>query len=242
MNLIIDQGNTKSKIAFFKDCELLKVEEALTLSEEEIDKVVGETKISNCILASVKVVPERLLDFLRKRFSCFVFLTHTTPLPIRIGYKTPHTLGMDRVAAVTGASFEKSGEPLIVIDAGTAVTYDFMDEHRTFKGGNIAPGLNMRLLALHRFTDKLPLISPTGETPEIGFNTETAIRSGAVLGICYEIEGFISQIKREYPSVLVFLTGGDSFFLAEKIKYPIFVDKNLVLKGLNRILNYNVEK
>ncbi len=242
MNLIIDQGNTRAKIAIFKDQELCEMSELDCLDVKSLKEFIGSRVIKNCILSSVKTVGSDLCAYLKTSFFNFVHLNYKTPMPLRLGYATPETLGCDRIAAAAGASDAKAACPVIVIDAGTAITYDFMNAEGVFEGGDIAPGIHLRLKSLNEFTDRLPLIDKTGEVPLVGYNTETAIRSGVINGICYEIEGFIATIKATHPMVLVFLTGGDAIYLAEKIKYPIFVDKNLVLKGLNRILNYNVEQ
>ena len=241
MNLVIDQGNTKAKIAIFKKNEIISLSEKEVIEISFLERLFKEYYIESCIFGSVNEKKKEIISFLRGNVKNFIELTNETLLPITIGYKTPLTLGIDRIAAVVGASIENLNKPIIVIDAGTAITYDFLSKEGEFVGGNIAPGITMRLKSLNQFTHKLPLVEMKGETPIIGFDTQTAIRSGVINGICYEIIGFISQIESFHPSVLVFLTGGDSNYLSEKLKYRFFVDKNLVLKGLNRILNYNVE-
>ncbi|MBR2302142.1 MAG: type III pantothenate kinase, partial [Bacteroidaceae bacterium] len=128
---------------------------------------------------------------------------------------------------------------ILVIDAGSAITIDFIDANGNFRGGNISPGIKMRLKALHRFTNKLPEVEKEGDTPTLGYNTETAIRSGVISGICHEIDGYINQIRQEIPDVLIFLTGGDEKTLIDKIKNRIFAEKFLVAEGLNRILTNN---
>ncbi len=133
---------------------------------------------------------------------------------------------------------------VLIVDAGTCVTYDLLTADGTFAGGNIAPGIRLRLRAMHEHTGKLPLIDDAGETPEIGFSTETAMRAGAVLGVAYEIEGYIARLNKVYPDLFVFLTGGDALKLAAKIKSRIFVDENLVLTGLTesykKMLKYKI--
>lgn len=166
---------------------------------------------------------------------------HSSELPIKIGYATPETLGLDRIAAVVGAVMQCPDKAVLIVDAGTCVTYDLLTADGTFAGGNIAPGIRLRLRAMHEHTGKLPLIDDAGETPEIGFSTETAMRAGAVLGVAYEIEGYIARLNKVYPDLFVFLTGGDALKLAAKIKSRIFVDENLVLTGLNRILQENAK-
>lgn len=242
MNLVIDQGNTKAKVALFDNGELIWEDEVPELTIDYIVLLQKQYAIHHCILSTVKPLSAVLTTYLQGAFSRFIELGADTLLPVEIGYRTPHTLGADRIAAIVGASEQIKNEAVIVVDAGTAITYDFLNSNGVFEGGNIAPGIHLRLRALHEFTGKLPLIDKEGDSPRTGYSTETAIRSGVVNGVCFEIEGFIAKIKATHPSVLVFLTGGDSNFLAEKLKYPIFVDKKLVLKGLNRILNYNVEQ
>ena len=144
-------------------------------------------------------------------------------------------------AAVVGAVMQCPDKAVLIVDAGTCVTYDLLTADGTFAGGNIAPGIRLRLRAMHEHTGKLPLIDDAGETPEIGFSTETAMRAGAVLGVAYEIEGYIARLNKVYPDLFVFLTGGDALKLAAKIKSRIFVDENLVLTGLNRILQENAK-
>ena len=143
---------------------------------------------------------------------------------------------------MVGAFYEKPDCNILIIDAGTAITYDLLLKQGVFTGGNIAPGIRMRLKALNHFTGKLPLVEKIGDFPLMGTDTETAIRAGVIQGVLFEMDGYIRELKAIYPDLLVFLTGGDAFLLAEKLKTPIFVDKNIVLKGLNRILYYNAEK
>ena len=166
-------------------------------------------------------------------------LTYQTPIPITNLYKTPQTLGVDRLAAVIAANYLKPKCHLLVIDAGTCVTYDFIDSKGHYHGGNISPGMRMRLKALSSFTDKLPKVSPKGELLPLGQTTETAIRAGVLHGIEYEMSGYIKVFRKKYPDLLVFLTGGDKFSFDENLKSLIFADRFLVLKGLNRILEYN---
>ena len=189
--------------------------------------------IDAAIFSTVTTPDDEALMLLKQRVPVFVQFDHSSHIPIQIGYATPHTLGLDRIAAVVGALMQQPGVPVLIVDAGTCVT--------TFVGGNIAPGIRLRLLAMHEHTGKLPLISDEGEIPEIGFSTETAMRAGAILGVAYEIEGYIARLRETYPALFVFLTGGDALKLAAKIKSRIFVNENLVLTGLNRILQENAE-
>jgi type III pantothenate kinase len=160
-------------------------------------------------------------------------------LPFRIAYKTPETLGADRVAAAAEAWCQQPGRDLLVIDMGTAITYDMITSQGIYLGGNIAPGIDMRFKALNHYTGKLPLVSKDGERVNIGDTTDTAIREGVLQGVSYEIKGYIETYKNKYPHLLVFLTGGDTKFLDNRTKSRTFADSLLVLKGLNRILTLN---
>lgn len=174
-----------------------------------------------------------------------LYLDGETPIPIINRYNTPQTLGTDRLAAVIGAYAEgkrRTGihAPILVIDLGTAITYDFITAEGEYLGGNISPGIDMRLRALNAFTDKLPLVSHQGECPPVGHSTETAIRSGVINGVKHEIHGTIQHFLVKYPQLLIFLTGGDAIDFDEPLKKRIFADKFLVIKGLDQILKYNL--
>ena len=162
-----------------------------------------------------------------------------TPIPITNRYRTPETLGSDRLAAVIGASSLKPGKDLLIIDAGTCITYEVIDARGNYWGGNIAPGMQMRLKALHEFTARLPLVEAEGDVPGMGYSTETAIRSGVLRGMKYEIEGYIKSLRTKFPHLLVFLTGGNRINFDTNIKNIIFTDKYIVPRGLNKILDYN---
>jgi type III pantothenate kinase len=191
------------------------------------------------IWASVISLSEEVKHQLQQLPFPMMEFTYQTPIPIRNLYRTPQTLGVDRLAAVIAAYTTQPHHPALVIDAGTCITYDFIDKHGQYQGGNISPGMEMRLKALHEFTSKLPKIEASGETPLYGYSTETAIRSGVIRGIEHEISGYIQHLKKNYPSLLVFLTGGNDFSFDTNLKSGIFADGFLVLKGLNRILDYN---
>lgn len=242
MNLIIDQGNTASKISLYiEDEEVLykSTENAMLVSE--IDDLLREYKVDKAIYSSVTNNEKDVFRFLKEKIHFVIEPDNKISLPIKVMYKTPETLGKDRLAGVVGANYLKPNANILVIDAGTAITYDFIDAKGVYAGGNISPGLQMRFRALNMFTSKLPLLSPEGDATFLGYSTETAIRSGAINGLIYEMDGYINELKEKYVNLFVFLTGGDTFFLAAKLKNSIFADTKLLIKGLNRILNYNAD-
>ena len=239
MNLIIDIGNTAAKIALFEENVMVKV---FTYSNHSLDclKELCDTYfIAQGIVATVIDLDDKVLAELRALSFPVLWLDDKTPLPIVNLYETPETLGYDRIAAVVGANEQFPGNDILVIDAGTCITYEFIDSAGSYQGGNISPGMMMRFKALHQFTGRLPLVSKEGRKLTIGKDTNTAIRAGVVEGMEFEITGYIQKMKRKYPELLVFLTGGDDFSFDSSIKSIIFADRFLVLKGLNRILNYN---
>ncbi|MBQ2126405.1 MAG: type III pantothenate kinase, partial [Bacteroidaceae bacterium] len=205
-------------------------------SFEVIDEWNRLYNIEKAIISSVIAESDEMAAGISKLQCPIIRFNNCMPLPLEINYRTPETLGSDRIAAAVGAWYEASGRNMLVIDAGSAITIDFIGKDGKYNGGNIAPGIKMRLKALHEYTDRLPLIEKEGDTPALGYNTETAIRSGVINGICHEIDGYINEFMQKYCDVLVFLTGGDEKPLKNRIKNRIFADKYLVAKGLNRIL------
>jgi type III pantothenate kinase len=236
VNIVIDQGNTLLKIALFEEGRLLTVFSFESFPEDWLQKTIQDYRPQKGILSAVKQVDPLLLSFLQSHIPYFYELNVSTPLPLRLDYKTPHTLGMDRIAAATGAYVQKPSDNLFVIDIGTAITLDYV-EKGVYKGGNISPGPEIRFKALHDHTSRLPLLDENGEIPDLGYDTETAIRSGVIDGIVREIDSYVDEYKKKY-NVFAFLTGGYSFYFETRLKNSIFADENLVLKGLNEILNY----
>ena len=239
MNLIIDIGNTVAKVALFEGKEMLEVLYDSNQSLDSLEVVFAKYPVRSAIVATVINLNEKVQSQLDRLDVPLLWLDHETPLPVTNLYETPQTLGYDRMAAVVAAHEQYPGRNILVIDAGTCITYEFLDAAGCYHGGNISPGLQMRFKALHQFTGRLPLINPDGQLSEIGKNTETAIRAGVLKGIEYEMAGYITAMTNKYPELLVFLTGGDRFSFDTNLKSVIFADKFLVLKGLNRILNYN---
>ncbi|WP_299992696.1 type III pantothenate kinase [uncultured Bacteroides sp.] len=242
MNLVIDIGNTSAKLAIFDGAALLEVVYDSNQTLERLPGLCSRYDIEQAIVATVIDLSESAsaqLSALRIPLFC---LGADTPLPVENLYETPETLGYDRMAAVVGACEQFPGRDLLVIDAGTCITYEFVDAAGRYHGGNISPGMQMRFQALHRFTSRLPLVQREGRQLSMGKDTDSAIRAGVLRGMEYEISGYIRALKEKYPELLVFLTGGDDFSFDTNVKSIIFADRFLVLKGLNRILNYNNDK
>ena len=239
LNLIIDIGNTAAKVALFDGGEMVEV---LTESNQSLDCLEAlcvKYPVEQGIVATVIDLSERVLAALVALPFPLLWLDSKTPLPVTNLYETPETLGYDRMAAVVGANEQYPRRDILVIDAGTCITYEFIDSKGQYHGGNISPGMQMRFKALNQFTGRLPLIDSNGRKLPMGRDTETAIRAGVLKGMEYEILGYIESMKHKYPELLVFLTGGDDFSFDSSVKSIIFADRFLVLKGLNRILNYN---
>ncbi|MCD8302983.1 MAG: type III pantothenate kinase [Prevotellaceae bacterium] len=240
MNLIIDIGNTRAKLVAF-DGET-PVEEMRTGNKTlvALPDMLAKYSFSKAIVATVANLPAATELLLRSLPFPTLRLTPETPVPdAQILYRTPQTLGADRIGAVVGAVSLMPGRDLLIIDGGTCVTYEFVDSGGRYWGGNISPGLHMRLEALREKTDRLPKVEMEGDVPPMGYDTETAIRSGVVRGIKYEIEGYIAAFRQKYPALAVIFTGGEHFDFDSPTKSVIFADKYLVARGLNRILEYN---
>lgn len=242
MYLSIDEGNTRTKFAVFEHNTLIYTGETEEETCSICETLIHEYAISHAIFCSVRSEKNEQLESLFKANNCeSIFFTQHTPIPVSNEYATPESLGKDRLAASIGAYSLHPNQAILVIDAGTAITFDFINEKGVYKGGCISPGLEMRFKALNTFTKKLPLIYSEGEYSLLGKSTETAIRSGVINGMTFEIDGYINQLKEEHPNLLIFLTGGNCFFFESKLKNTIFANQNLVLIGLNSILIHNVE-
>lgn len=242
MNLTIDIGNTRSKLGLFDDHQLVEKTIWSDYNLEEIISYATNHKVKNVILSTVGIPIEPSWKAKLENQFFYLQLDHQTPLPIKNAYGTPETLGKDRLAAVVGAQQLYPQENCLVIDAGTCITYDVLSAEGIYLGGNISPGLAMRFKAMHVFTARLPLVG-TGEIKDpIGQSTETAMRNGGQLGTVLEVEGFIRLFSDQMGKLHVIFTGGDADFFAKVLKSEIFVNPDLVLRGLNKILTYNAEQ
>ncbi len=246
MNFIIDIGNTKSKLALFDKDVLIDLKITNDFSIEEINSFTKENEknITNSILCSVTDYSEDVKGYLIEKHNCIIF-DETTRIPVINKYKTPNTLGKDRLAAVIGAQSIYAGNDILVIDAGTCITYDFINSMNEYLGGGISPGINMRFKSLHKFTGKLPLLYTEKNNEEIdyliGKTSEESILSGVLNGVASEVDGIIERYKQIYPDIKIIICGGDTIFFVKNLKNAIFAIPNVILIGLNIILNYNAE-
>ena len=239
--LTIDIGNTLQKAAVFsEDGKMLFFQEKEQLAESDLQSLVEEFAAGDSILSSVGEEATDLKLFLKKDCNLLIF-NHTTPLPIRIKYKTPETLGLDRIANAVAANALFPNENVLSIQAGTCLVMDFVTKDAEYLGGSISPGLDMRFTALHHFTKRLPLVGREGTRPLVGKSTEESIRSGVVNGLADEVNGAIERYREQYGESKIILTGGNKNDLEKSIKSTIFAAPNLVLFGLYKILAFNVE-
>lgn len=235
-NLTIDQGNSSAKVAVWNGNDIVFDAVLKQLGDKEIDEIISRYPISGAMYCSVACDGRDIIAYLQKCGIATLNLSDTTPLPIANAYKTPQSLGRDRIAAAVGAWSNHKGCDILVIDLGTAVTYDVVTANGCYIGGNIAPGVSMRLEALHNYTSRLPLVDCTGNCPMWGEDTITAIRSGVLNGIVGEINHYKNQLSQ---SPIVILTGGNATMIGAMLNFAHEIDHHLVTRGLNCILRYN---
>ena len=242
MNLCVDQGNSRTKVALMTD-EGKMIHHFIykQFSSAEVERLFDLYDITDSIISSVVNIEAAIVNTLSRRSQHFVLFDHNTPVPITNLYETPHTLGQDRLAAAVGAKSICPNENLLIIDAGSAITYDFVSAKGEYLGGNIAPGLKMRFTMLHRMTKKLPLVEVEENEliPLFGKNTRDAIAAGVVRGMAYEVKSYMRTLKERMAHVQTFLTGGNAPYILNNVRAEMHYEKHLVLIGLNEILCYN---
>jgi type III pantothenate kinase len=240
MNLIIDIGNTSIKLAVF---QMNKIVNTRTLQdcklELEVDNVLLEfPKINQGIISCVGILPKKEIEKIQKKIS-LIFLNQDSKLPFKLQYSTTGTLGSDRLALVAAACNQYNGKNVLVIDAGSCITYDFVDKNKNYFGGAIAPGINMRYSSLAHFTSGLPNLQKKIPQHLTGNSTDSCIHSGIVNGVLNEIEGAVKEYQNKHPDLTVILTGGDTDFLCKQLKISIFANSDFLLEGLNFLLEIN---
>lgn len=242
MNLIIDIGNTCAKAVCFNGGNVVEEVRFDRGEEAKFSAFCAKYAFQRGILSTVSTLSSELRRAIDELpFTVMTLESGVTPIPIINKYATPRTLGTDRLAAAVGANCLQPGRDVLIIDVGTCITIDFVNAKGEYVGGNISLGPTMRLKALHEFTARLPLVERLGQVAAIGNTTETAIRSGVMHGIQYEIEGYIKSFSAKYPGLLVYLTGGVHVDLHVSEKICTFANDYIVPIGLNRILEYNNE-
>lgn len=235
MNLIIDQGNTNTKLAIFEENRLLSEKMFSSKNVSAIERYIEsdttsctQVFISSVIHTALKISGKKVLHFDKK-----------TDIPLQNRYTTPETLGKDRLANAVAVWTKNPSKNSLCIDIGTCIKYDIVNSEGAYLGGNISPGLHMRYSALQHFTGRLPLIQPSKKSIDYGKSTETSIQAGVQLGIQHEIMGFIRRYSEQLEGLTIFMTGGDLNYFDIEYKNPIFADSSLTLFGLNEILTHN---
>ena len=242
MVLTVDVGNTRIKAAVFEGNTVL---ENFVFEKNELEKKIKKIlkKFQNCsdlVIASVGNIEKQSFLAFEKQLNIH-FLTHEDVFPFINKYATPKTLGIDRMVLASGATLQFPKQNRLVIDAGTCITYDFIDEFNNYSGGAISPGLRLRYEALHNYTARLPMLDLQEPESYIGNTTAQAIHSGVVNGFVYEIDGFIDEYRANFSNFIIILTGGDTEFLAKRLKNTIFANSNFLLESLNQTFQYKID-
>jgi type III pantothenate kinase len=241
MNLVIDFGNTRIKAALFMGTELLE-KRVYDTEGQLITEMAALSGIQHCLIGSVTKQHAQVFETFKLKFDTRLFSAQT-PLPLKNLYKSALTLGSDRIAASMGSFFFYPNQDVLTIDAGTCIKYNFVNKANEYIGGAISPGIPMRLKAMNHFTAALPIVEPDLDyTRLIGQSTAESLLSGAIIGAACEAEEMINKYRSEYPDLQVVITGGDADYLCKQLKNRFFTNQNILLYGLNTILNYSLEK
>ncbi|MFL9843089.1 type III pantothenate kinase [Flavobacterium rhizosphaerae] len=243
MLLAVDIGNTSVKMAVFEADALLErfVSDKKTVLPAFLQIFQKYPGVAHTILTSVGKEDDNLLVFLKSKTQV-TQVNHRTKFPFINNYATPHTLGTDRMVLAAGAVLSHPAQNRLVIDAGTCITYDFVDADNAYAGGAISPGIRLRYESMHNFTAKLPLLYAEVPQGYIGNTTAGSMHSGVINGVVFEIEGFVKEYAQQYQQVTVILTGGDAEFLAKRLKSTIFANSNFLLQSLNLLYLYTNQK
>jgi type III pantothenate kinase len=240
MNLVLDIGNTSAKAAIYNGHSLVKKERLETFDRASLESFLGKIHPSGAIVSSVVTEPADVISLVRERTKNVHHLTWRSEYPFKINYSTPETLGVDRLAAAAGALLKLAGHDLLVIDAGSAVTFDVVSGGE-YLGGSISPGLAMRLRALHEFTGRLPLAELNESFSFPGKSTLDAIAGGVLMGLVFEINEYIRTFEKRYNALIPVITGGDGEKLSSLTEPRVICYPDLVSDGLNYLLEYNAK-
>lgn len=242
MNLCIDQGNSRTKVALFReDGSIAKNLMYKSFTSADVERLFSLYPIRDSIVSSVVNIDPAVVNVLHRLSTRFILFDHKTPLPLRNCYQTPDTLGQDRIASAVGASYICPKQNLLIVDAGSAITYDFVSAEDGYLGGNIAPGVKMRLTVLRQMTKKLPAVEVEENTliPLFGKTTREAIAVGVVRGIIFEVKGYMRTLAEQGTPFVTFVTGGNAPYILGSLQEEAQFEPHLVLIGLNCILEYN---
>ena len=240
MNLVIDIGNSLTKYAVFENRKLLHLETSVSnLFLSQVKDIFEKfPKVEHAIISSVGKLENKEKEVLAL-FCRVHVLSHDSKMPFKNSYATPLTLGMDRIALATAAFYQYPRSNVLVIDMGTCITYDMINDAGEYIGGSISPGIHMRYKAMHFQTQKLPLLVPEDILDFVGNSTESCMHSGVLYGTAHEIDGVINQYHARFQDLTVILTGGDSQFFVKRLKNSIFANSKFLVEGLNCLLEYN---
>lgn len=231
--LVIDQGNTDLKYAFYN--------EMLLISGRGLDALIQDMHTFSFEYALVaSVASDAELNKIKALVPNILVLNKAFKVPIQNSYATPDTLGQDRLANAVAITYLSKGQTALCIDCGTCLKFDFVDAHGVYQGGSISPGMRMRFKALNQFTANLPFIESWESENLIGNDTKSSLVSGVINGMSSEINETVARYHQHNKKLTLFLTGGDASHFENAIKYPIFADSNLTLFGLKLILEANV--
>ena len=241
-NMIIDIGNTRMKVALYVRNQLDGVLTFSNRAHRQVSELIENTQAEYAIISNVTNLPQPLTEVFQENLNIIEF-DGTTPIPITLDYKTPNTLGTDRIANAVGAHKNYPGQNVLIIDFGTCIKFDVLSADGVYKGGAISPGVQMRFKSMHQMTGKLPLIKDWLEEEEIwpGLDTRSSMVSGVIQGVQAEILRYIDISNEHYNNLTVIATGGDFAFFDKAFKNIIFANPYLTLQGLNEILLYNID-
>lgn len=249
MNLLVDIGNTLVKCAVTERGDVIAECRAERLTADVVDSLLADRSVERAIVSSTRGAASEVVAEVRRRVGHCLEFTQRTPVPIGNAYRSPETLGLDRLAAAVGVATLYPNRNVLIADFGTALTLDLVTADGVFRGGCISPGLRMRLRALHDYTAALPLCEPAYESDEqagaeelLGGTTEEAIVRGAMQSLAFEVEGYANRLRNKFDDLCIIFTGGDAHFFVKRIKNTIFANRNPVFCGLDRILEYNVRE
>jgi len=240
MKLVLDFGNTLQKIAIFEENQMLEVLAYKKVTLKKLQQIIVNYPIKSAIISSVVDYSSAIKTFLQNNFN-FIEFNETTAIPVINKYATPLSLGKDRLAAAIAGNHFFPKQNVLVINAGTCITYDFINEKGEYLGGAISPGISIRFKALHTFTEKLPLVEKKSKASIIGNTTEKSILSGVINGVFHEVKSITSKYTDDYKNLKIILSGGDMKYFDKILKNSIFAVSNIVLIGLNIILDFNAK-